>query len=132
MPNHELLKAHQFFHEPCNIPPTLKTLHSHLEQHIRSGGKRSRPEIIREWRLMSLSYSALSTKEKHHNLFYQYYVLLDVIADELIDHQWRQSVIDEIYECLEDLSQICPCENNQRHVMSLYKELHITRGYLQV
>lgn len=132
MPNHQLLKAHNFFQEPVKIPVKLKVLHQILEHNIRSGSRGSRPELIREWRLISLNHHDLSNKDKHRNLFYQYYLLLDVISDELVDDVWRYYCLEEIYECLEDLSQVCPCHNNQQHVMSLYKELHITREYMKV
>lgn len=130
--NHELLNQYNHFAEARKIPKKLLHEFKALEKSIRYGSDPDAPYLIRKWDFITHSNARLTRIDQQYNLYYQYYLLLDVIADDMILNSWRQYCVKEIYIPMERLHLFCGCKANQHNARALYHQLYTTLQYTQL
>ena len=103
----------------------------HLRQKIRAAQEPDNPDLIRQWITLGQASVQAPLELRRRICIDQFYLLLEVVADDCLPAHWRNSCLDHINRTVLTLKQLADDQHSSAMVQRLFYELRVTSHFFQ-
>ena len=103
----------------------------HLRHKIRAAQEPDNPDLIRQWIILGHVSVQAPLELRRRICIDQFYLLLEVVADDCLPTHWRNSCLDHINRPLQALKQLVDDQHSSSMVQRLFYELRVTSHFFQ-